>query len=426
MKIITLFVISICVLFSNQDSIEDLKKEKERIQDEIKLQDKEIESLNKELQYIRKKITDTTNDLNIATQEAIKSQQDLLNIEKEISKTNTLLKNIESELSDLDISIYNQRLSISKQEHKIDSIQEIITEIEIEFKKRTKKSYDIGSQSKTNWKQRKYLKELNRYVDKNDKQSDQRYRSEVSSLDIVKKELENILKDLEIALISKKKLYDFKKKTIKDLISKKKKKERILGKLKEQKNDLQSNLNQTRAKEKEKEKEIKSVEDLISKLLKNKEKIKRRTDELIKIRLRQKKEVSGNFSKMRGKLEWPVDGVVISKFGNQINPEFNTVTENIGIEIQCNRNEKVITVMDGIISLISYIPGHGNIIIIDHGDNYSTVYANIEKILVNEEQYVLPGEEIAIVSNVNNNGRLHFEIWKGEQKINPELWLVKK
>ena len=165
MKKTTLLIISICILFSNNDSIEDLKKEKERIQDEIKLQDKEIESLNKELQYIRKKITDTTNDLNVATQEAIKSQQDLLSIEKEISKTNTLLKSIESDLSNLDISIYTQRLSISKQEHKIDSIQEIITEIELEFKKRTKKSYDIGKHSKTNWKQKKYLKELNQYVD---------------------------------------------------------------------------------------------------------------------------------------------------------------------------------------------------------------------------------------------------------------------
>ena len=426
MKKITLLIISICILFSNNDSIEDLKKEKERIQDEIKLQDKEIESLNKELQYIRKKITDTTNDLNVATQAAIKSQQDLLSIEKEISKTNTLLKSIESDLSNLDISIYTQRLSISKQEHKIDSIQEIITEIELEFKKRTKKSYDIGKHSKTNWKQKKYLKELNQYVDKNDQQSDQRYRSEVSSLDIVKKELENILKDLEIALISKKKLYDFKKKTIKDLISKKKKKERILGKLKKQKNDLQDNLNQTRIAEKEKEKEIKTVKELISKLLKNKEKIKKRTEELVKIRLRQNKEISGNFSKMRGKLQWPVEGVIISKFGNQVNPEFNTVTENIGIEIQCNKNEKVISVMDGIISLITYIPGHGNIIIIDHGDSYSTVYAHIEKILVNEDQYVLPGEEIATVSNINNKGRLHFEIWKGEQKTNPEIWLMRK
>ena len=44
---------------------------------------------------------------------------------------------------------------------------------------------------------------------------------------------------------------------------------------------------------------------------------------------------------------------------------------------------------------------HGNIIIIDHGDSYSTVYAHIEKILVNEEQYVLPEEEIAYSRSVN-------------------------
>ena len=425
-KNLKLLILFISILFPTDDPIEDLKKEKERIQAEIKLQDKEIESLNKELQYIRKKITDTTNDLNTATQEAIKSQKDLLSIEKEINKTNNILKSIESDLSNLDISIYSQRLSISKQENKIDSIQQIITDIEIQFKKRTEKTYDIGTQSKTDWKKKKYLKELNKYVNRNDQQSEERYRVEVTSLDIIKKELENTLKDLEIALISKKKLYDFKKKTIKDLISQKKKKERILHKLKKQKDNLEQNLNQTRIAEQKKEKEIKTVQELISNLLKNKEKIKKRTDELIKIRLQQNKEISGNFSKMKGKLQWPVNGVIISRFGNQINPEVNTVTENIGIEIQCNKNKKVISVMDGIISLISYIPGHGNIIIIDHGDNYSTVYANIKKILVNEDQYVASGEEIATVSETNNKGKLHFEIWNEEQKINPESWLIKK
>ena len=84
---------------------------------------------------------------------------------------------------------------------------------------------------------------------------------------------------------------------------------------------------------------------------------------------------------MIGKLSWPVEGRIISKFGIIRNPDTGTVTENVGIDIQAASGTRVKSVLDGVVSTITYIRGHGNIVIIDHGGGFSTVYAHIEKIV---------------------------------------------
>ena len=81
------------------------------------------------------------------------------------------------------------------------------------------------------------------------------------------------------------------------------------------------------------------------------------------------------------------------------------------------------SVLDGVVSTITYIRGHGNIIILDHGDGFNTVYSNINNILIQENDYVKAGQYIA---GVNDNMILHFEIWGNQKKMNPEKWLIKK
>ena len=113
---------------------------------------------------------------------------------------------------------------------------------------------------------------------------------------------------------------------------------------------------------------------------------------------------------------------------NQKNRKLKTITENVGIEIQAKVGTQVITVLDGVISTITYIRGHGNIIIVDHGGGFSTVYAQVENIQVNENEYIQAGDRLAkIASNgKSKNGKLHFEVWGNQQKLNPEHWLSKK
>ena len=74
---------------------------------------------------------------------------------------------------------------------------------------------------------------------------------------------------------------------------------------------------------------------------------------------------------------------------------------------------------------ITWIPGYGNTMIVDHGDSYYTVYAHIDNIQVNMNGYVLRDQVIAQVSDTGSldGARLHFEVWRGKNKVDPLKWL---
>ena len=162
---------------------------------------------------------------------------------------------------------------------------------------------------------------------------------------------------------------------------------------------------------------------MIKKLYSNKKTQEKREQELAEIRKIQQMAINGNFSSMKGKLPWPIEGKIISKFGNKKNIELKTITENLGVDIKASNTTKVIAVLDGVVSTITYIRGYGNIIILDHGDGFNTVYSNIENILIDENDYVKAGQKIA---GMDSNMILHFEIWGNQKKLNPEKWLIKK
>ena len=415
------------LLICNDDSIQKLNDEKTKIEKEIEQKDQEIETLNQDLKLIRKKITNTTSDLNSKTRQAIKGQKDLIEIQKEIEKIDTKLIEIESEINTTDGLISKQKKQISNQENKIDSIELIIDTIILNFKKRAKNTYRAGAKKTTGWKEKKYLKELGQYADETDLNKEEEYLSQLLILDENKLELESALKKLEINLINKKKLLDIKKKNKKDLIASKDKKNIILTKLKKEKERLEQELSGKKEEESKKQNQIKIAQQTIKKLLNDKEKNEKTKQELIKIRLEKNKEISGNFSKMKGRLNWPVDGKITAKFGLQKNTQLNTVTENPGIEIKCENNSKILSVMDGIIKYVGYIGGYGNVIMIDHGDDYNTVYGNVDEIFVVEDDYVSPGKVIAKISKTRQvDSYLRFGVWYKGKNQNPEIWLSKK
>ena len=88
----------------------------------------------------------------------------------------------------------------------------------------------------------------------------------------------------------------------------------------------------------------------------------------------------------------------------------------------------VISVADGVVTTITYIRGYGRTIIIDHGENFYSVYTHIEKVNVRENQYVANNTKLAEIGDSGSfdGTRLHFEIWKNNTKLNPEKWLKRK
>jgi len=138
-------------------------------------------------------------------------------------------------------------------------------------------------------------------------------------------------------------------------------------------------------------------------------------------------EPMGTFEQKRGKLRWPVaGGAIASRFGRQVHPVLKTVTQNTGIDISVAPGTDVVAVAEGEVSVLSFIPGFGNVLILNHYNGYRTVYAHLSDIAVVENERVREGQTIAKSGDSASGTVLHFEIWKNREKHDPELWLMKQ
>jgi septal ring factor EnvC (AmiA/AmiB activator) len=144
-------------------------------------------------------------------------------------------------------------------------------------------------------------------------------------------------------------------------------------------------------------------------------------------RLPQPPAMKGEFASKKGKLRWPVsEGSIVAHFGNQKHPTLKTITQNTGIDIAVKAGSPVSAVAEGEISKIWWLPGYGNIVIINHYSGYRTIYTHLAEIKITEGQKVKEGDVIAESGEALNGPRLHFELWKDREKQNPETWLGKQ
>ena len=136
--------------------------------------------------------------------------------------------------------------------------------------------------------------------------------------------------------------------------------------------------------------------------------------------------LSNDFERNQGNLPWPVEkGYISSRFGKQAHPVLeNVYIENSGLDIKTSENAKVRAVSAGTVSAIYYIRGMQNMIIVRHGE-YLSVYAHVESVSVKIGQKVNAKDLLGTVytDSDDNKTEVHFEIWKGFTKLDPEPWL---
>jgi murein hydrolase activator len=138
---------------------------------------------------------------------------------------------------------------------------------------------------------------------------------------------------------------------------------------------------------------------------------------------------SGNdsFSNHQGRLMIPVPGKIISKFGPLRNGDYNSFTFRKGIDIKVKKGEPVKSVFKGKILFAHWLKGYGNLMVIDHGKNYYTLYAHVEEIFKQKGETVKTGETIATAGDTGSikGACLHFEIRHHGKAVNPMKWLKK-
>lgn len=131
----------------------------------------------------------------------------------------------------------------------------------------------------------------------------------------------------------------------------------------------------------------------------------------------------------KGQLPWPVYGRVITRFGQERHPRFNTVTVNNGVEIAPSGTDKNIrAVHGGRVVFADYFQGYGNLIIIDHGLSYYTLYGHCASFMVKTGDLVKPGQAIGVVGDSDSlKGEcLYFEIRQKTKPVNPLQWLKRR
>jgi septal ring factor EnvC (AmiA/AmiB activator) len=134
--------------------------------------------------------------------------------------------------------------------------------------------------------------------------------------------------------------------------------------------------------------------------------------------------VSANFD-TGGSLPWPVsNGVVVRRFGPSHDRELNIVTVNNGIDISVLAGTPVKSVSGGKVVQITYLPTFGNVVIVRHPKSYLTVYANLARVTVSNGEIIRSRQLLGSSAAATEGGSIvHFEIWKGREKQNPQKWL---
>ena len=373
--------------------------------------EKDIQFHNSELDHLRKEITDYERKIK-NTSDREKSEIERLNeIDEEISLVRNLIYRLRREEKIKEKSITQAEVTIEKKESEHTSLVN-------RYAKRVTHTYKKGRLSDLeklldakSWRQAVYRAKYIKIISEHDRSLADEIRRNLVEIEAKRTLLERELNDIR-------KIDEEKLSRKKWLEQRRRVRNKELGNLKRDRQKMSVALNQRK-------KAAQQMESIISHL--ERERVARIAE---LERRRKEMELLGSvpFKELKGKLPWPIEGKVISRFGTYQNPNLKTVTENTGIDIHGSEGTEVRSIYDGIVTTVTYIRGYGNTVILDHGDGFYSVYTHVMDVEVEENSYVNARD---IIAHVGDSGslegtKLHFEIWGNKDKLNPELWLKKR
>ncbi|HIB95934.1 MAG TPA: hypothetical protein EYO70_05195 [Candidatus Marinimicrobia bacterium] len=388
------FFLSLSVIFSQTEKIEK----------DIQFHNSELDRLREEIADYEKKIKNTS--------DREKSEIERLNeIDEEISLVRNLIYRLRKEEKIKEKAIILAEVTIEKKESEHTSLVD-------RYAKRVTYTYKKGRLSDLeklldakSWRQAVYRAKYIKIISEHDRSLAVEIRSNLTEIEAKRTVMERELTDI-------KKIDKEKSSRKKWLEQRRRVRNKELDNLKRDRQKMFVALN-------ERKKAAQQMASIISRL--ERERVAR-IAELERRRKEMELVDSAPFTELKGKLPWPIDGKVISRFGTYHNPVLKTVTENTGIDIRGSEGTEVRSIYDGIVTTVTYIRGYGNTVILDHGDSFYSVYTHVTEVEVEENSYVNARDIIAHVGDSGSleGAKLHFEIWGNKDKLNPELWLRKR
>ncbi len=221
----------------------------------------------------------------------------------------------------------------------------------------------------------------------------------------------------------------------KSLVAQKAERSKVLKKLSSQIANQRNEINKL----KRDEKRLASLVQRLAKIAKEQAAAKRRQAEAAKQKSTDSKTTSktvaknqalpssqydgSNFAALKGKLNLPVRGEVTNRYGAA---RQDTGISWKGLFIRAAEGSEVKSVAKGSVVFADWLRGFGNLIIIDHGDGYMSLYGNNQALLKNLGDDVKGGDTIASVGNTggNESAGVYFELRRQSKPFDPMAWSV--
>lgn len=128
-----------------------------------------------------------------------------------------------------------------------------------------------------------------------------------------------------------------------------------------------------------------------------------------------------------GSFIWPTASTYItSRFGLRVHPITGETRSHTGLDVGGSYGDTIAAADGGTVTLAGVNGGYGNCVMIDHGNGYITLYGHMSSIAVTKGQAVSQGDAIGYVGStgLSTGPHLHFEIWSGGSRIDPEQFFT--
>jgi len=135
-----------------------------------------------------------------------------------------------------------------------------------------------------------------------------------------------------------------------------------------------------------------------------------------------------DISDKKGRLNMPINGKILNKFGKKRVKEYDSYIVYNGINVRAPKGSPVKAVFDGTVLYTGELEGYGNLIIIGHGKEFHTLYGHLNLIKVAANSVIKMGEVIGLSGDSGSleGETLYFELRQNGKPIEPNPWFTKK
>lgn len=123
---------------------------------------------------------------------------------------------------------------------------------------------------------------------------------------------------------------------------------------------------------------------------------------------------------------WPVKGVITSPFGGRADPVVGGGEFHAGIDIANDYGTPIVATAAGTVEVAGYTDGgYGNLVEINHGNGFETLYGHTSVVLVKPGMHVNQGDTIALMGSTGKStgSHVHYEVRVNDAAVDPMLFL---